>query len=28
LEPPQGRNMIIHPFVGPEKSVKKVRLYT
>jgi len=26
--PPQGRNTNIHPFVGPAKGVKKVRLYT
>jgi len=26
--PPQGRNTNIHPFVGPAKGVKKVRLRT
>jgi len=26
--PPQGRNTNIHPFVGPAKGVKKVRLHT
>jgi len=27
-EMPQGSNTNIHPFVGPEKGVKKVRIYT
>jgi len=27
-EPPQGRKTNIHPFVGPAKGVKKVRLHT
>ena len=26
--PPQGRNTNIHPFVGPAKGVKEVRLHT
>ena len=26
--PPQGRNTNIHPFVGPAKGMKKVRLHT
>ena len=26
--PPQGRNTNVHPFVGPAKGVKRVRLHT
>ena len=26
--PPQGRNIKIHPFVGPAKGLKTVRLHT
>ena len=26
--PPQGRNTNVHPFIGPAKGVKKVRLHT